>query len=60
MLDSEDIDWPKPFNFSNAWLLDPKFIELVKEWWGSLDIQGWGGFVLSRKLSLLKSKIKEW
>lgn len=61
VLDMEEIDWgPKPFRFSNTWLEDPNFTKLVKEWWDSFDIQGWGGYVISKKLILLKSKIKDW
>lgn len=28
--------------------------------WGSISVQGWTGFVLSRKLILHKSRINEW
>lgn len=60
LLDTEEINWgPKMFRFSNA-LEDMNFNKLVKEWLEEFDIQGWGGYVVSKKHILLKSKIKEW
>lgn len=54
MYDSDQIDWgPKPFRFNHAWLQDPRFVGLVKEWWASFSVYGWGGFFfLSQKLNL--------
>lgn len=61
LFDTEEIDWgSKPFRFSNTWLEDPNFTKLVKEWWDSFDTQGWGRYDISKKLILLKSKIKDW
>lgn len=58
---SVEIDWgPRPFRFNNAWLLDPKFINLLKSWWIDFNVYGRAGFVLSKKLKLLKWKIKDW
>lgn len=55
LLDTEEIDrGPKPLRFNNVWLEDPKFRQLVKEWWDSFEIYGWGGYVISKKLILLK------
>ncbi|XP_057428588.1 uncharacterized protein LOC130722016 [Lotus japonicus] len=51
---------PKPFNFFNHWLLEDGFNELVEGWWNSLVVEGWGGFVLMKKLKDLKRKINEW
>jgi len=34
--------------------------QFVKEKWNSLNVDGWGGFVLKEKLKLLKSALKEW
>lgn len=58
---SEEIDWgPKPFQFNNDWLLYPNFVALVKNWWDTYVIHGWAGFVLFKKLNMLKWKIREW
>lgn len=33
LLDTDETDWgPKPFRFSNAWVDDPKFVDLIMEW----------------------------
>jgi hypothetical protein len=31
----------------------------VKEKWGSLNLDGWGGFILKEKLKVMKGALKE-
>lgn len=50
---------PKPFCFFNHWLMVDGFTDLVAEWWNSAVVEGWGGFVLMKKLKFLRSKIRE-
>lgn len=39
---------------------EPKFLDKVRDWWLEVNGEGWAGFKLSKKLKLLKVKIKEW
>jgi len=34
--------------------------QFVQDKWKSLNVEGWGRFVLREKLKLLKSALKEW
>lgn len=51
---------PKPFCFYNYWLMEDGFKQLVEEWWGSMLVEGWGGYVMQKKLKGLREKIREW
>lgn len=31
---------PRPFRFQNMWLIHPGFVDLVKDWWESIEVQG--------------------
>jgi hypothetical protein len=43
-----------------CWRDVPGYSRFVKENWGSLNVVGWGGFVLKEKLKLMKGALKEW
>jgi hypothetical protein len=43
-----------------CWRDFPGYSLFVKEKWGSLNVVGWGGFVLKEKLKLMKGAMKEW
>ncbi|GKV32054.1 hypothetical protein SLEP1_g40687 [Rubroshorea leprosula] len=61
LLKHKHIDWgPKPFKFFNAWFQQEGCMELIKEVWGSANIQGWAGFQLKEKLKLTKEALKRW
>ncbi|XP_028116645.1 uncharacterized protein LOC114314370 [Camellia sinensis] len=58
LLMEDERDWgPKPFRFLNAWLLHPSFSKVVREAWEETQLTGWGGFVMHKKLQLLKRAI---
>jgi len=38
----------------------PGYDKFVCEKWSSLQVQGWGGFVLKEKLKLIKVALKDW
>lgn len=41
MITNETKDWgPKPFKFINAWLQNPRWLQIIKEVWEAKDIQG--------------------
>ena len=61
LLKYEEVNWgARPFRFLNYWLEDGNFIEVIKEKWAELNVDGWGSFVLKEKLRSLKGEIKEW
>jgi hypothetical protein len=43
-----------------CWREDPGYNFFVKEKWQSLQVDGWGEFVLKEKLKLMKGALKEW
>lgn len=54
-------DWgPKPFKFSNAWLLHPSFASHLASVWKEPQIKDRVGAILQRKLHVLKSALKQW
>ncbi|KAL8503461.1 hypothetical protein ACS0TY_022272 [Phlomoides rotata] len=55
------IDWgPKPFRFSNAWLLHPSFKDSLISMWQNLNIGGRGSFIVKEKFKSLKIGLREW
>ncbi|KAL7181748.1 hypothetical protein ACSBR1_040615 [Camellia fascicularis] len=58
----EDLrNWgPRPFKFINAWALHSNFPTVVEKCWVGSSVQGWAGYKLLRKLSLLKLELKKW
>lgn len=54
-------DWgPKPFKFLNPWLSHPNFMPEVKQIWENVQVSGWAGYRLMRKLKELKSHLRVW
>ncbi|KAL8504494.1 hypothetical protein ACS0TY_015889 [Phlomoides rotata] len=55
------IDWgPKPFRFSNAWLLHPSFKDSFISMWQNLNIGGRGSFIVKEKFKSLKIGLRDW
>ena len=50
----------RPFRFENMWLKDEGFVDRVRSWWESYQLQGAPSFVLANKLKLLKNDLKRW
>lgn len=60
-IEEEVKDWgPSPFRFFNQWMQHHSFKEFVSEKWNTFNIQGWGGYVVKKKLKLLKVELKKW
>jgi len=38
----------------------PGYNNFVRERWSSLQVTGWGGYVLKEKLKLIKLALKDW
>lgn len=50
----------RPFKFENMWLKYEGFQGSLKEWWNGIYVHGSASFVISSKLIILKSLIKDW
>ena len=50
LLRANNVDWgPKPFRILNCWLTDKSFREVVNQCWNSVQVSGWGAYVLKEK-----------
>jgi hypothetical protein len=49
-----------PFRFENMWLQEEGFVEQVKRWWDSYQVEGNPSYVMARKLKALKGDLKKW
>lgn len=61
MLQIDEVNWgPRPLRMLKCWFEFPGYGDFVRDKWGSLQCQGWGGYVLKEKLKMLKLSLKEW
>ncbi|CAJ2657018.1 unnamed protein product [Trifolium pratense] len=61
VLSANEDDWgPRPSRMLKCWKDVPGYHSFVKERWNSLQVDGWGGYVLKEKLKLIKAGLKEW
>ena len=61
VLTADDENWgPRPLRMLKCWADFPGYSQFVRDKLDSLNIEGWGGFVLKEKLKLIKSNLKEW
>ncbi|KAK2440720.1 hypothetical protein QL285_012099 [Trifolium repens] len=61
VLASDEANWgPRPLRMLKCWRDVPGYSLFVKEKWGTLNVDGWGGFVLKEKLKVMKGALKEW
>ena len=49
-----------PFKFENMWLEVEGFSDLIKEWWGELQVDGFASYIVATKLKFVKEKLKKW
>ena len=49
-----------PFRFENMWLNCEGFADLIKEWWGKVQVQGFASYIVAKKLLFIKEKLKTW
>ena len=55
----DEENWgPRPLRMLKCWADFLGYVEFVREWWGSYDLHGWGGYVLKEKLKLIKGALK--
>ena len=50
----------RPFKFEDMWLEVDGFCDLINSLWNDLNVTGPSSFILTKKLSFLKTKLKEW
>ena len=50
----------RPFRFENMWLMAEGFVEQVRSWWESYQVEGTPSFVFASKLKALKADLKKW
>lgn len=51
---------PFPFRVLNCWFPDSRFKAIVEASWSSIQVEGWGAFVVKEKLKELKQQLKVW
>ena len=60
-LSVDEEDWGlHPSRMLKCWQEVSGYKQFVKEKWYSIQIEGWGGFVIREKLKLIKEALKEW
>jgi exonuclease III len=60
-LSVDEENWgPRPTRFLKCWSDLPGYKKFVSEKWKSLQVDGWGGYVLKEKFKLIKFALKEW
>ena len=61
LLMKDERDWdPHPFRFLNSWIEQPSFLDVVSKSWAEIEIEGWAGYCIFKKLQALKLKLKAW
>jgi hypothetical protein len=61
MLCESTQNWgPKPFRTLNCWSEMEGYHKFVEEKWRSMEVNGWGAYVLKEKLNSIKSHLKDW
>lgn len=59
-LSSVTADWgPRPFRFENFWLEHKDFLGLAHSWWNQVEVSGYAGYRMYKKLHFLKENIKK-
>ena len=49
-----------PFRFEKMWLQAEGFVEQVKRWWDSYQVEGNPSYAMAQKLKVLKGDLKRW
>jgi len=57
----DEENWgPRPSWFLKCWSDTPGYKQFVTDKWKTLQVEGWGGYVLKEKFKLIKLALKEW
>ena len=49
-----------PIKFENMWLEFEGFSDIIKEWWGEAQVDGFASYIVATKLKFVKEKFKKW
>ncbi|GAU50621.1 hypothetical protein TSUD_410220 [Trifolium subterraneum] len=61
VLSANEEDWgPRPSRMLKCWRDVPGYQLFVKDRWKSIQVDGWGGYVLKEKLKMIKAALKDW
>jgi len=61
VLSVDEANWgPRPTRMLKCWQDVPGYKQFVSDKWKTLQVDGWGGFVLREKLKMIKVALKEW
>ncbi|GAU49673.1 hypothetical protein TSUD_91110 [Trifolium subterraneum] len=61
VLTTKEENWgPRPSRMLKCWKNNPDYFQFVRDKWNSLQVDGWGDFVLKEKFKMIKSALKEW
>ncbi|GAU40134.1 hypothetical protein TSUD_163030 [Trifolium subterraneum] len=61
VLSANEDDWgPRTGRMLKSWKDVPRYNLFVKDKWNSLQVDGWGGFVLKEKFKMIKLALKDW
>lgn len=48
------------FRFEKVWFTADNFLDLIKDWWNLPQLSGCGAFILAKKITLLREKLRNW
>ena len=51
---------PSPFRFENMWLKVEGFKDLIRSWWGGMEVRGSASYILAVKMKGIKQNLKVW
>ncbi|MCH79282.1 cysteine-rich receptor-like protein kinase [Trifolium medium] len=61
VLSADEENWgPRPARMLKCWQDIPGYKLFVRDKWNTMQIDGWGGFVLKEKFKRIKLALKEW
>jgi len=61
LLSVDEENWgPRPVRMLKCWQELTGYKQFVKEKWQSLEVEGWGVYVLREKLKMIKMALKDW
>ncbi|GAU51099.1 hypothetical protein TSUD_411800 [Trifolium subterraneum] len=61
VLSTNEEDWgPRPSRMLKCWCDVPGCNLFVRDKWNSLQVEGWGDFVLKEKFKMIKAALRDW
>ncbi|MCH83612.1 cysteine-rich receptor-like protein kinase, partial [Trifolium medium] len=61
ILSANEEDWgPRPSRMLKCWKDILGYMPFVRDKWNSLQVDGWGGYMLKEKFKMIKVALKDW